>query len=123
MAALFLAFDELKRFDDFAEGMGVAGVKGAEGVGQDALVFAGESLANELFELGHVQIEHFGQQTEREDVFPFVLGRAANGFNGQPRDRHSQVMVIFLGFGLWFDMVRIIKDDAAFFQRTEMVVV
>ena len=61
MAVLFLAIDELESFDKATERMAVAGVEGRQGVLQNAGVLAGEAFADEFFELGDVEIEHFGR--------------------------------------------------------------
>ena len=85
MAVLFLAVDELERFQHVAERIGVAGMKRRERVVQDARVLAGETFADELFQLRHVQVEHFGDQAEGENVLALVLGRAADGLDRQRR--------------------------------------
>ena len=77
-----------------AEGETVSGVKGRQRILCDAGVLAGESFADEFFQLGHGQIEHLGDQTERENIFPLILARAANGFHGSARDRDAQMAIV-----------------------------
>ncbi len=98
--------------------MAVTGVERGQGVVQNAGVLAGETFADEFFQLGHVQIEHLGHQAEGENIFALVLGRAADGFDRQAGNGHADMMIFLLPFGLGFDVVGIVKDDAALFERS-----
>ena len=46
-------------------------------------ILAAETLGDQLFQLRHVEIEHPREQAERENVLALVLGRAADGLDGQ----------------------------------------
>ena len=63
--------------------MRVAGVKRRERVVHHALILAGETFGDELFEFRHVEVEHPRDQAERVNVLALVLGRAADGLDGQ----------------------------------------
>jgi len=76
-----------------------------------------------LLQFRHVEVEHPRQQAERVNIFALVLGRAANGFDRQRGNRNADVMIVLLPFGLRFNMIGIEKHDAAFFKRTNVVLV
>ena len=116
--AFVLAFHELEGLQHVAQRMAVTGMERRQRVVQNARIFAGETFADQLFQLGHIQIKHLGHEAERVNIFALVLGRAADGFHHQAGDRHADMMIILLPFGLRLDVVRIIQDDAALFQRS-----
>ena len=49
-----------------------------------------------LLQFLDIEIENFRDQTEHENVFALVLGRAAERFNGQSSDRHADVNETFI---------------------------
>ena len=55
-------------------------------------------------------------QTEDENVFALVLGRAAERFDGQPGDRNADVNETFV-VGVRLDVIGIVKEDAALFRN------
>ena len=64
----------------------------------------------------------FADQAEDENVFALVLGRAAERFDGQAGDRNADVDETFV-VEIRLDVVRIVKQDAAFLQRVDVVLV
>ena len=75
-------------------------MKRRKGVVKHALVFAGETFADELFELRHIEIKHPRDQAERVNVFALVLGRAADGFDRQRGNGDADVMILLFPFRL-----------------------
>ena len=88
----------------------------------DALVFAGEFFADQFFELLDIEAENFRDETEDEDVFAFVFGGAAERFDRQSGNGHADINETFV-VEVWLNVVRIVKQHAAFFQEIEMVLV
>ena len=62
-------------------------------------------------------------EAERVNVFALVLGRAADGFDGRAGNRNADVVIILFPFRLRLDVVGIVKHDAAFFERADVVFV
>ena len=108
LAGFFLTFQELKRLNDLPQRMRIAGVESIQGIRQHARIFAGEPFLNQLFQFWDVQIEHLGNQAERKNVLSLIFGRSADGLDGQPRNRHANMMVAPLPFRLRFDMIGVI---------------
>ena len=96
-----MAFDEPEGLQHVVQGMGVAGVESGQGVVQHAGILAAEPLADQRLELGHVQVEHPGQQPQREDVLAFVFGRAADGLDGQARNGDAHMMILAFAIPPW----------------------
>ena len=65
--------------------MAVAGVERGQRVFTMLGSLPPKRSLDELLQLRHVQIEHFGDQAERKNVLALVLGRAADGFDRQAR--------------------------------------
>jgi hypothetical protein len=116
MAVLLLALGELEQIRRIAKGIAVSGMKRREGVLEDALILAREAFGDEFLDLGRVQVEHPGHQPERQDILALVLGCAANGFNGQARNLHTNVAVILFPFGIGRHMICVKQHNAAFAQ-------
>src|SRR2546421_6133224 len=67
-------------------------------------------------------MKNFRDQTEDENVFAFVLRGAAERFDGESGDRHADVnKTPIIKVGL--DVVRIVKEHAAFFQKADVVLI
>ena len=98
-------------------------MKRRQRVFHDAFVLAAETFADQFFQFRHVEIEHPRDEAERVNVFALVLGRAADGFDGQRGNGNADVMIILLPFRLRLDVVGIIKHDAALFERADVVFV
>ena len=62
LAGPFLAFDKLECLEKVFERVTVAGVECGQGIIQNALILAPESLADEFLQFRHVQVEYFGDQ-------------------------------------------------------------
>ncbi|MFM1944074.1 MAG: hypothetical protein RI897_3056 [Verrucomicrobiota bacterium] len=122
-AVPFTAFGEGEDFAEATDGVGVAGVEGEEGVIDDAFVFTGEALSDEEFEFGDIEVEHAGEEAEHEDVFTFIAGGSADGFDGEVGDGDTDVAVVFLPFRFGFHVVGIVEDDAAFAEGIDMAFV
>ena len=75
-----------------------------------------------LFSFSVVEMENFRDQAEDENVFALVLGRAAERFDGQTSDGHADVNETFI-VQVRLDVVRIVKQDAAFAQKVDVVLV
>jgi hypothetical protein len=51
---------------------------------------------DDSFQFLDIEIKNLRDQTEHENVFALVLGRAAERFNGQSSDRHADVNETFI---------------------------
>ena len=100
--------------------MGVARMERRQRVVQNALILAAETFAKQLFQLGHIQVKHLGNQAQRIEVLALVFRRAANGFDRERGNRDADMVKITLQFRLWLHMVRIIKDNAALLERRQV---
>ena len=109
--------------ENIADRVGVAGLERHDrGVG-DALVFAREFFVDQIvFSLLDIEMEDLRDQAEDEDVFALVLGRAAERFDGQAGDGNADVNEAFV-VEIGLDVVGIIKENAAFFQEADVVLV
>ena len=107
---------------DIADRIGVAGLKRHERGVDDALVFAGEFFLDQRLQLLDIEMENFRDQAEDENVFALVLRRSAERFDGQSGDRHADVNETFV-VEVRLDVVGIVKQDAAFFQKADVVLV
>ena len=107
---------------DIADWIGVAGLERHQRGVDDALVFAGEFFADQCLQLLDIEIENLRDQPEDENVFALVLRGAAERFDGQAGDRHADVNETFV-VEVWLDVIGIVKQDAAFFQKVDVVLV
>ncbi len=107
---------------NIADWISVAGLEGHERGVHDALVFAAEFFADQCFQLFDVEIENLRDQPENENVFAFVLGGAAERFDGQTCDGNADINETFI-VEVRLDVVGIVKQHAAFFQEIEVVLV
>ncbi len=123
MSLFALAGFEFESFKYISKGICIARMKRRERVVQNAWIFAGEAFANEFFKFWNVQIEQFGDEAERENIFALVLSRSADGFDRQAGNRNAEMMIFPFPFFLRLDVVGIEKHDAAFFERSDMVFV
>ena len=108
--------------ENFADGIGIAGGERHDGGVDDALVFAAEFFLDQRVELFDIETENFRDQSEDENVFALVLGRAAERFDGQAGDGNADVNETFV-VEIRLDVIGIVKEDAAFFQKTDVVLV
>ncbi len=90
---------------------------------QNARILAGETLAQKLFQLRHIQIEHPGDEAERVNVFALVLGGAADGLDRERGNRNAHVVIIGFPFRLGRHVVAVVKHDAFFLERTDVAFV
>ena len=90
-------------------------MKRRERGGGDAAGFAFETLSDEPFELGGIEIEHPRHEPKRENIFAFVLRRAADGLDGQLGDGHAHVAVLLQQRLVWLHVAAVVQNDAAFF--------
>ncbi len=107
---------------DVADRVSVAGLERHDRGVDDALVFAGEFFRDQRLQLVDVEIENLRDQAEDENVFALVLRRPAERFDRQAGDRHADVNETFV-VEVRLDVVRIVKQDAAFFQKVDVVLV
>ena len=105
-----------------ADRVGVAGRERHERGVDDALVFAGEFFLDQRRQLLDIEMKNLRDQAEDENVFALVLGRAAERFDGQAGDRHADVNETFV-VEVRLDVVGIVKQDAALFQKVDVVLV
>ena len=108
--------------ENFSDRVGVAGLERHERGVDDALVFAGEFFADDLFQLLDIEMKNFRDQAEDENVFALVLRRAAQRLDRQAGDRHADVNEAFV-VEIRLDVIGIIKQDAAFSQEVDVVLV
>ena len=108
MTVFLLGINKLEGFQHVAERVRMTGMERGEGVVQNARVFAGETFADQFFEFRQVQIKHLGDEAEGKNVFTFVLGRAADGFNRQAGNGNAKVMIRLFEFLIGHDMVGIV---------------
>ena len=120
MAFALAAFRKLEGLEQVADVMGITAVKRRQRIFDDALVLAAKTLGNELFQLRHVEIEHPRDQAEGVNVFALVLGRAADGFDGQRGNGNADMVIILLPLGLGLDVIGVVEHDAAFFERVDV---
>jgi hypothetical protein len=107
---------------DVADGIGVAGGEGHDGGVNDALVFAGKFFFDQGRELLDIEMKDFRDQTEDENVFALVFRRSPERFDGQACDRDADVNKTFV-VEVRLDVVGIVKEDAAVFQKADVVLV
>ena len=103
--------------------MPVSTVEGGHGVIENAGVLAGETLCDQRFQLGDVQIKHLGDQTQCINVFTLVFRGTTNGFHRESCDGHAHMAIKTSPFFLGLHVIRIIKNDSTFFEGTDMVFV
>ena len=108
--------------ENFSDRVGVSGLERHQRGVDDALVFAGEFFADDLFHLLDIEVKNFRDQAEDEDVFALVLGGAAQRLDRQAGDRHADVNEAFV-VEIRLDVIGIIKQDAAFPQEVDVVLV
>ena len=81
-----------------------------------------ENFSVITFQFVGVEVENFRDQAENENVFAFVLSGAAERFHGQTGNGHADVKETFI-IEIRLDVVRIVKQDAAFAQESDVVLV
>src|SRR4029079_2748408 len=69
-----------------------------------------------------IETKNLRDQAEDENVFAFVLRRSAERFDGEPGDRHADVNETFV-IKVWLDVIRVVKEDAALFQKADVVLI
>ncbi len=67
-------------------------------------------------------MENFRDQAEDENVFALVLGRAAQRLDRQASDRHADVDETLV-VEVRLDVIGVVKQDAAFFEKVDVVLV
>ena len=77
---------------------------------------------DQFLQLFDVEIENLRDQPENENVFAFVLCGAAQRFDRQTGDRHADINESFI-VEVWLDVVGIVKQDAAFAQKMDVILV
>src|SRR5262249_4566527 len=76
---------------DVSDWIRVASLKSHQRRVHDALVFAGKFFADQSFQLVGVEVENLCDQSEDENVFTFVLGRATQRFDGETGDGYTNI--------------------------------
>ena len=107
---------------NIADWIRVAGLERHQSGVHDALVFAAEFFADQFFQLLNVEIENLRDQPENKNVFAFVLCGAAQRFDGQTGDRHADINESLI-VEVRLDVVGIVKQDAAFAQKMDVILV
>src|SRR6202011_4347891 len=105
-----------------ADGIGVASRKRHDGGVDDALVFAGELFFDQLRQFLDIETKNFRDQTENENIFTLVLGGSAQRFHRQAGDRHADVNETLV-VEVRLNVVRIVKQDTAFFEKVDVVLI
>ena len=114
---------ELEEFGRAGQLVIVTGVERIECSLGDLGVLAGESLGQQAGELGNIQVEHLGQQPQREHVLALVTAGATDGFDGQRGNGNADVTVLGEVFGrdiLGLQVIGIIDHDATGLERAEV---
>src|SRR4051794_36706282 len=109
---------KLKRLPQALDLVTIAGIETGQGILHDRRILAAETLLDELRELGNVEIKHARNQPERVNILALVAPRAADRFDGERRDRHSDVMIRLEQIVVRLHMVGVVKHDAASFEGT-----
>src|SRR5205823_4279890 len=81
-----------------------------------------EFFADQSFQLICVEIENLRDQSEHENVFALVLRGAAQRFDRKAGDGNTDVDETFV-VKVRLDVVRIVKQDPAFAQKMEVVLI
>src|SRR5437762_3331591 len=121
-AGFGLVFKLVLMRQDLADGVSVTGGKRHDGGVDDALIFAGKLFFDQRRQLLDVETKNFCDQTEHKNVFTLVLGRSAQRFHRQAGDRHADVNETFV-VEVGLDIVRIVKQHAAFFEKVDVVLI
>ena len=98
-------------------------MKGGERRGGDALGLALKAFDNQSLNASGIEVKHARDQTERENVFALVLGRAADGFHSQLGDRAADVTEFSLQILARLHMRCIVQNDTAFLYEIDVVIV
>src|SRR5262249_22051697 len=85
-------------------------------------VFAAKLIGNDPSQLVGIELENFCDEPQHENVFAFVLGGAAESFDGQTGDRDADVNVPFV-VQVRLDVVGIVKQDAALAEKADVVLI
>ena len=118
----FHRLEMIKPRKHVADRIGKPGLKGHQRGVEHILGFPAEAFRDQFFQLLDIKMKNLGQQTEDKNVFPLVLGRAAQRLNGQSRDGHTHMdKPLLLGVGL--HVVGIIKQDPALAQIVNVFIV
>ena len=107
---------------DVADRIRVTGLERHQCRVDHAFVFPSEFLGDNSFQLLNIEIKNFSDEAEDENIFAFVLGRAAERFHGKTGDRHADVKETFI-VEVRLDVVRVVKQDAAFSQEADVILV
>ena len=75
-----------------------------------------------LFSFSTSRLKIFAIRPEHENVFALVLGGAAERFDGQTGDGHADINETLV-VEVRLDVVGIVKQDAAFAQKIDVVLV
>ena len=79
-----------------SERVAVAGMKGRERGGGDALGLTFEAFGNQTFNAAGIEVKHTRDQAKCENIFALILGRAADGFHGKLGNRTANMAEFFL---------------------------
>ena len=91
-------------------------VECVEGCLSDCRVLALELFVDQALELIGIEVENTANQAQRIDVLSLVSGCATNGFDCEIGNGNRNMVVFFLPFLVGGDMIRIVKNNAAFLE-------
>src|SRR5207237_9992867 len=117
-----LVFKLILMRQDLDDGVSVAGRKRHDGGVDDALIFTGELFFDQRRQLLGIKMKNLRDQAEDENVFALVFGRAAECFDCQSGNGYADINKTFV-VEVGLDVVRIVKQDAAFFEKVDVVLI
>ena len=106
----------------FADGVGVASIKGEHCIAQYAFIFLAELAVDDCRQLLATQVEDACEQSQNEHVFPPIPGGSTEGFDGSRGDRDSdegESPVREIGL----DLIGVVNADSAVTEGTDVVLV
>ena len=114
---------ELEKFGRGGQLVIVTRIERIQGRLGDLGVFASETLRQQASELGDIQVEHLGEQTQGENILTLVTAGATDGLDGQGGNGHANMAVLGEVFDrdvLGLHVIGIVNHDAARLERTEV---
>src|SRR5207302_6953741 len=117
-----LVFKLILMRQDLADGVSVAGRKRHNGRVDDALIFTGKLFFDQRRQLLDIKMKNLRDQAEDENIFALVFGRAAECFDCQSGNGYADINKTFV-VEVGLDVVRIVKQDAAFFEKVNVVLI
>src|SRR5207237_1796331 len=117
-----LVFKLILMRQELDDGVSVAGRKRHNGGVDDALIFTGKLFFDQRRQLLDIKMKNLRDQAEDENIFALVFGRAAECFDCQSGNGYADINKTFV-VEVGLDVVRIVKQDADFFEKVDVVLI